>query len=222
MDWADDVAYSVHDVEDGFHSGYIVLRPLHEDADERAALCADVAEVYSLELPADLAVVLSDLLADPVLAPLSDYDGSHAAQAVLKRFTSVLTGRFVAAAVDATRAEFGDGTLRRYAADLVVPRLVRAQCALLKGIALRYVMRRRGTEPWYARQRQILTELVEALMHRAPDGLDPVFALMWKAGEDDTARMRVVIDQVASLTDPAAVAWHQRLCGRLPDRSPEP
>jgi dGTPase len=213
MDWADDVAYSVHDVEDGFHSGYIALRPLHGDADERAALCADVAEVYSDESPADLAEVLSDLLADPVLAPLSDYDGSHAAQAVLKRFTSVLTGRFVAAAVDATRAEFGDGPLRRYDADLVVPRQVRAECALLKGIALRYVMRRRGMEPWYARQRQILGELVESLVNLAPAGLDPVFAPMWKTAADDAARLRVIIDQVASLTDPAAVAWHQQLTG---------
>jgi dGTPase len=214
MDWADDVAYSVHDVEDGFHSGYIALRPLLADADERAALCADVAGLYSPESLSDLAVVLTELLADPVLAPLSEYDGSHAAQAVLKRFTSALTGRFVAAAVDATRAGYGQGRLRRYAADLVVPRVVRAQCALLKGIALRYVMRRRGVEPWYARQRQILTELVQALARRAPDGLDPVFAPMWKAAPDDAARLRVVIDQVASLTDPAAVAWHQRLCER--------
>jgi dGTPase len=213
MDWADDVAYSVHDVEDGFHGGYVALAPLRDDPDERAALCADVAEVYSPESPSDLAVVLADLLADPALAPLADYDGSHAAQAALKRFTSVLTGRFAAAAVAATRAASGDGRLRRYAADLVVPREVRAQCALLKGIALRYVMRRRGIGPRYARQREILVELVGTLADRAPDGLDPVFAPMWKAAPDDAARLRVVVDQVASLTDPAALAWHRRLCG---------
>ena len=111
----------------------------------------------------------------------------------------------------ATRAAAGPGPLRRYEADLVVPREVRAQCALLKGMALRYVMRRRGVEPWYARQREILTELVEALADRAPDGLDPVFAPVWKAAADDAARLRVVIDQVASLTDPAAMAWHRAL-----------
>jgi dGTPase len=211
MDWADDVAYSVHDVEDGIHGGYIALGPLLVDPAERAALCADVADVYSPESPADLAVVLTDLLADPVLAPLSGYDGSQPALVALKRFTSVLTGRFTAAAVGATRVEFGDGPLRRYAADLVVPREVRAQCALLKGIALRYVMRRRGVEPWYTRQREILVELVETLTGRVPDGLDPVFAPMWKAAPDDAARLRVVVDQVASLTDPAAIAWHGSL-----------
>ncbi|HEY8471502.1 MAG TPA: deoxyguanosinetriphosphate triphosphohydrolase [Natronosporangium sp.] len=213
MDWADDVAYSVHDVEDGFHGGYISLRPLLADPDERAALCRDVAETYSSEPPSELADVLDELLADPVLAPLSTYDGSQPALVALKRFTSTLTGRFVAAAVEATRAGFGDRPLRRYAADLIVPRRVRAQCALLKGMALRYVMRVRGSEPWYLRQREILVELVETLAGRAPDGLDAVFAPMWKAAPDDAARLRVVIDQVASLTDPAAIAWHRRLTG---------
>ncbi len=219
MDWADDVAYSVHDVEDGFHSGFISLGPLLRDADERAALCEDVAAAYSPESPADLAEELTELLADPVLAPLADYDGSHGAQIALKHAASVLIGRFVSAAVDTTRERFGDGPLRRYDADLLVPREVRARCALLKGLALRYVMRRRGMEPWYARQRQILQELVTVLCDRAPEVLDPVFAPMWEAAADDAARLRVVIDQVASLTDPVAVAWHRALLGPPPERT---
>jgi dGTPase len=213
MDWADDVAYSVHDVEDGIHGGYIELRPLVDDADERGGLCADVAAAYSTESADALAPVLLALLDDPVLAPLVHYDGGHRALVALKRTTSVLTGRFVAAAVAATQERSGTGPLRRYAADLVVPREIRAQCALLKGIALRYVMRRASAERWYARQRDILTELVSALTVCAPDGLDPVFGPLWKAAPDDAARLRVVIDQVASLTDTAAVAWHHRLAG---------
>ena len=213
MDWADDVAYSVHDVEDGVFGDYIPLGRLLVDADERAALCADVAAAYSAETPGDLAEVLTDLLADAALAPLAGYDGSYRAQAALKGATSVHIGRFVAAAVEATKARSGEGPLRRYAADLIVPRLIRAQCALLKGMALRYVMRRDGAEPWYERQREILTDLVRGLAARAPDGLDPIFAPLWKAAPDDASRLRVVIDQVASLTDPAAVAWHQRLTG---------
>jgi dGTPase len=38
-----------------------------------------------------------------------------------------------------------------------------------------------------------------------------MFAPMWKGAGDDAARLRVVIDQVASLTDPAALAWHRTL-----------
>lgn len=216
MDWADDVAYSVHDVEDGIHGGYVTLHPLLTDPDERAALCADVAATYSGESPADLGEVLVDLLADPVLAPLAGYDGSHRAQAALKATTSVLTGRFVSAAVAATQERFGAGPHRRYAADLVVPRSIRARCALLKGIALRYVLRRPGARGRYERQREVIADLVAVLADRAPAALDPVFAPLWRAAPDDAARLRVVVDQVASLTDPAAVAWHTRLVGGTP------
>jgi dGTPase len=205
------VAYSVHDVEDGVYGGYVPLARLRKDPDERSALCADVALAYSSESPGDLQAVLDDLLADPLFDPLDAYDGSHFAQVGLKRATSVLTGRFVAAAVSATRAEHGESALRRYAADLVVPPLVRAQCALLKGIALRYVMRRPGVGSWRDRQQEILRELVAVLSERAPEPLDAVFAPLWRAAPDDAARLRVVIDQVASLTDPAAVEWHRRL-----------
>ncbi|MFI7216849.1 deoxyguanosinetriphosphate triphosphohydrolase [Micromonospora maritima] len=211
MDWADDVAYSVHDVEDGIHGGYVDLRPLLVDADERRALCADVAAAYSGEAPEDLGEVLAELLAEPALAPLAAYDGSHRALAALKATTSVLTGRFVSSVVAATEQRHGPGPHRRYAADLVVPRRIRAQCALLKGIALRYVMRRPGARGRYARQRELLAELVAVLLDRSPDALDPVFGPLWREAPDDATRLRVVVDQVASLTDPAALAWHGRL-----------
>jgi dGTPase len=86
--------------------------------------------------------------------------------------TSVLTGRFVSSAVGATHSRFGTDPMRRYDADLVVPRTVRNQCALLKGMAFRYVMRTRAAEDWYEQQRTILTELVEALT-RTPEPGDP-------------------------------------------------
>ncbi|WP_307936182.1 deoxyguanosinetriphosphate triphosphohydrolase [Salinispora arenicola] len=214
MDWADDVAYSVHDVEDGIHGGYVTLRPLLAQADERAALCADVAATYSGESPADLAEVLVDLLADPLLAPLVGYDGSHRAQVALKATTSVLTGRFVAAAVAATGAPVrarpaSPGTPPTW----VVPREVRARCAVLKGIALRYVLRRPGSVARLERQQQILADLVAGLADRAPEALDAVFAPLWRAAGNDASRLRVVVDQVASLTDPAAVERHARLFG---------
>ena len=211
MDWADDVAYSVHDVEDGVHGGYLALHHLLADADERAALCADVAGTYSDTPVGELGEALEALLGDEVVAAAAGYDGSYRAQIALKRMTSVLTGRFVASAVGATTARYGNRPLRRYAADLVVPKPVRDQCALLKGMALRYVMRARAAEQWYEQQRTILVELVEALCRRAPEHLDPMFAPLWRDAPDDAARLRVVIDQVASLTDPAAVAWHRRV-----------
>jgi len=220
MDWADDVAYSVHDVEDGVITGHVTLRPLLADADERVALSKDVAEVYSGDPADELGRVLEALLAEPALVAVADFDGGRRSLVSLKQMASLLIGRFVASAVDATRERNGDGPLRRYDADLVVPRHVRAQCALLKGIALRYVMRRPGSDARYGREQEILRELVAALEVRAPECLDQVFAPLWREATDDAARLRVVVDQVASLTDQAAVAWHRRLVTGSPPRSP--
>jgi dGTPase len=176
-------------------------------------LCADVSAAYSVESPGDLAAVLEELLEDPALAPMYVFDGGHPSLVGLKQATSVLTGRFVAAALTATFRASGERPLSRYDASLVVPRRTRAECALLKGLALRYVMRRPGAGERYAQQYDTLVELVDALTDRGSDALDPVFAPLWRAAGDDSARLRVVIDQVASLTDPAAIDWHRRLRG---------
>ena len=208
MDWADDVAYSVHDVEDGVHAGYVKIEAL-----DRAAVCELAADAYSAESAGDLATVLDDLLDLPVLRDLADHDGSRGAQVALKRATSELTGRFVSAAVLATRERAGDGPLRRYAADLVVPRRIAAECALLKAVAGRYVMNRRDVTTVQSRQRELLTELIDLLADRAPAALDPALRPDWLAAPDDAARLRVVVDQVAGLTDLSAPAWHARLAG---------
>ncbi len=211
MDWADDVAYSVHDVEDGIITGYVALRQIVVDDDERAALCKDAAEAYPGESTDELAPMLAELLAEPALLAVADFDGTSRSLVALKRAASLLIGRFASAAVGATRERYGSDPLRRYDADLVVPRRIRAQCTLLKGIALRYVMRRPGSEARYSAEREILGELVAALADRAPGGLDPVFAPLWRAAADDATRLRVVVDQVASLTDAAATTWHRRI-----------
>jgi dGTPase len=144
---------------------------------------------------------------------VASFDGSAAALTALKHAASLLIGRFATAAVRATRARYGTAPLRRYDADLVVPDRVRAQCALLKGIALRYVMRWPGSAGRYVREQEVLRELVAVLQQRGPDALDPVFGPLHRQASDDAARLRVVIDQVASLTDQAALAWHARLAG---------
>lgn len=213
MDWADDVAYSVHDVEDGVHSGLIRLADV-SDA-ERERLCAIAADLYSPLDPASLAPVLDSLLHLPTLRDLADYDGSYRSQSAAKRATSELVGRFAGAATEATRAAHGDGPLARYAADLVVPPEAAAECALLKAIAVHYVMRLPGTTERQAAQRRLLTELVEAVLDGSPDTLDSDLRPAWHEAADDADRLRVVIDQVAQLTDTSAEARHAKLAAQL-------
>jgi dGTPase len=215
MDWADDVAYSVHDVEDGVVAGRISLHVL-ADPDERAAIAEAAAKHFSGQSVSTLEGAANELLDLPVVAALAErgYDTSLAAQVALKRLTSELVGRFATAAVTGTRAAHGEGPLTRYEAELAVPDQVAAEVALLKALALRYVMSDRRRLATQDGQRQMLAELVAALTRRAPEALDPIFLPAWDAAPDDAARLRVVIDQVASLTDAQAHSWHSWHTGR--------
>jgi dGTPase len=212
MDWADDVAYSVHDLEDGFHAGLITFKNLNSPA-ERAVISHTTATTYC---DGDVSVAELTEILDALLAldiwPAS-YDGSPDTVAALKNLTSELIGRFCIAAQQATIATSTTGrTLTRYAADLVVPRRQRLECALLKGITAHYVMTRAGVAQVQARERELLTELAHAIERGAPQTLDPLLRPAWDVAGTDAARRRVVVDQVASLTDTSAIAWHHRLC----------
>jgi dGTPase len=215
MDWADDVAYSVHDVEDGVLSGRIALRVLLSSS-ERAAIAELAAKHFSRLDVATLEAAAVQLLTLPAVSELAGATGdfSPRAQVDLKRMTSELVGRYATAVVQPTRAVHGDGPLCRYAAGLEVPDQVAAEVALLKSLALRYVMSDPRRLAVQAGQRQLLMELVTALGERAPESLDAWYAPAWRAAPDDAARLRVVVDQVATLTDAQAVAWHAWHTGR--------
>jgi dGTPase len=204
------VADSVHDVEDGVHAGHVRPAGL-DDLGERAAVVATAGEVY-VDLPADeLHAAFDRLRAAPFW--VRDFDGSMRSLAALKRFTSELTARLCSAALEATREHQGARPITRYAGDLVVPVETRAECAVLKAVADRYVMQREETVMLQIRQREQLTELLVAVAKRAPDSLEPWLHDMWDRAYDDAGRLRVVVDQVASLTDVSALVWHERELG---------
>ncbi len=211
MDWADDVAYSVHDLEDGLEAGLVTLTALRDSA-ERASVVRLTQESYcppGLTTEAELLAVFTELLALECWP--AGFDGSLRALAAVKHLTSELIARFCTAVQQATRPA-GHPPLTRYAADLTVPRRQRLECALLKGVTAVYVMRRAGVAAAQAREREIIAELAHAIAASAPATLDPLFRPDFTAAADDRARLRVVIDQVASLTDTSALAWHDRLC----------
>ena len=216
MDWADDVAYSVHDVEDGLHAGLVTFAQLH-DHSERTLVALAAHRFYCAPgsaTVAELTAVFDDLMALDCWP--KSFDGGPDSLAALKNLTSELVGRFCVAAQDATRASCGEanggGRLTRYACDLVVPRTQRLECALLKAVAAHYVMTREGAAAAQARERELIAELAVTVRIGAPQTLDPVFRPAWETASSAAARRRVVIDQIASLTDTSAIAWHRRLC----------
>jgi dGTPase len=209
MDWSDDIAYSVHDLEDALVSQHLSLAQLRDPA-EQAEVGRLAATRYAPEAPADdIVEALRTLLAADWWP--STYDGSRRGLATLKNLTSELIGRFASSAERATRDVYGARLLTRYGADLVVPTQTRLECAALKAVTAVYVMGREGAPELRARQRDIILELVAALVVGAPATIDPVLLPEFEAAADDAARLRVVVDQVASLTDPAATALHRRL-----------
>ena len=205
MDLADDVAYSVHDVEDA-----VVAERVDLDRLDRPAIWDAVRAWYLPDAEDDAMEAALSALLEVESWPETVYDGSRRHQAALKNLTSDLIGRFCGAAQEATFAA-GPGPFVRYRADVVVPPETVVEMAVLKGIAAHYVMQAEDRVALMSRQRELVSELLEALLHRAPVTLERAFADDWAAAPDDAARLRVVVDQVASLTDASAVAWHRRL-----------
>ncbi|WP_374107669.1 deoxyguanosinetriphosphate triphosphohydrolase [Leifsonia poae] len=209
MDLSDDIAYSVHDFEDAVVNGYIDVAALGSRVDHDD-LVRSMYEWIGGEFTHDELIAAFDRL-DNLDVWLDGWDGSRRSQARLKNLTSQLIGRFAGAAIHATRQGATGATLVRFGADVVVPPGIQAEIAVLKGIVATFVMSRNTRQPIYAQQRQILTTLADALYADAPQHLDAGFAEDWHDAENDVARKRVIVDQVASLTDQSALSWYERL-----------
>lgn len=207
MDWSDDIAYSVHDLEDGIVTGKIDIAKIAEHHDD----IADTVQRF----------FLSDATSDEIESGMKaitglplwpkEFDLSHGDLSRLKNLTSELIGRFAKSAEVATRKRFGNGALTRYGATLEVPRNSRIEVAFLKSIAGFFIINAESSQERYAQQRELLKALVTRLLHEAPDHLETFFLEEWNLATSDASKLRVVIDQVASFTDMGALRMAQRL-----------
>ena len=209
MNWADDVAYSIHDVEDAIQAGLVTFEELRDPLNMQVLVDTASKRLGPSRDPADLSAALDRLLGLEYWP--AHFDGSMRSLAALKRATSYLISRFCVSAQVATRIQFGDQPLTRYSASLVVPDEVRDEVEVMKAIAVHFVMGRPGIDTERAKQRELLAEVVHAL--RLDDGrsLENWLKDSYEQAQTDAERMRVIIDQVASLTDVSVVRWHDRL-----------
>ncbi|OFI36604.1 deoxyguanosinetriphosphate triphosphohydrolase [Arthrobacter sp. SW1] len=214
MDLADDISYSVHDVEDAIVAGHFQLKWL-DNPDHRARVVGYTRQWYlPHNEPAEIDAALARLEATSVW--VREADGSRKSMAALKNMTSQLIGRFCQSALETTRAHFGPERLTRFSAELMVPEETVTEIAVMKGLATTFVISTDHRQPVYERQREVLHALVGVLNATGDRHLEPMFAADWRDAVDDAARLRVVIDQVASLTDASALAMYERLVGSLP------
>jgi dGTPase len=210
MDWSDDCAYSVHDFEDAIFASQVTVQNFDNDFD---ILYSEMTNSYGSDATKDEAAAALTRLQQLSCWPIN-FDRSHRSLARLKDTASQLIGRFVLSAELETRKVHGDGPLTRYSANLEIPRDQKIEVDFLKSVAGHYLIGASASQERYAKQQIVIHELVDILFTAAPKELDPIFEDDWKVATTDAQRLRVVVDQIASLTDPGAYALHAHLSKR--------
>ncbi|MEV7797692.1 deoxyguanosinetriphosphate triphosphohydrolase [Microbacterium foliorum] len=219
MDLSDDIGYSVHDFEDAILNGYVDVSQL-ADPQAHEALIDRIQQWVGYDFTRDeLADALYRLSSQPMW--LQSFDRSRRDLARLKNLTSDFIGRFARAAVSATREAYAGPALVRYNAHVVVPRVIEAEIAVLKGIMGQAIVTIEARKGVYKEQRRVLKRLADALWSTdtlwsaGADVLEPAFSADFVAATTDAERARVIVDQIASLTDQSAIDWHNRLVGEI-------
>ena len=210
MDIADDIAYSVHDIEDAIYGKHFNPNSLtaKEEFDE-------VVKVAKSEYAADLS---NDQLSQALSYLISQewwvksFTATQVEMAALKNMTSYLIGKFTEEIERSTKLENESSNLTRYNAKLVVPSNTRSQIAVLKAVVNLFVMQRKGAAENYAKEQDLILSIVAGL-EKNPDKLNTQFKSQFDDATNEKQAKRAVIDQVASLTDSSARRLAQEFVG---------
>ncbi len=150
MDWADEVAYSVHDVEDGMWADLITL-PRLRDERSRAAVQSAVPEANQHDVEAVAQELERVLLVS----------GSRQRKAALKTWSSFAIYELVRAATAEPAGEQGRGS--RYGCSLRVDAALVVKSRILKAVAEELVFRHPRVAAVQPRASRIVGGLFEAL-----------------------------------------------------------
>lgn len=215
MDWADDVTYACHDVEDFYRTGLIPLAALFPvpgtggaETERETARLLDYVQAKRLRagvaFDREEARKLLDGIAEVLSVP-GPYVGGHADDIAVNARTAELIAYFTRD----LHLEVSGRAAIRYGARLVVPADRRGACDLLKELVWCYVIDRPALASQQHGTRRIISELVRWL-HESPQLLPRARAEELELHHDP---LRASADHVASLTEDQAVVLHRRLSG---------
>jgi dGTPase len=215
MDWADDVTYSVHDLEDFYRAGRLPLHLLaHRDPRERESFFESVFERRKddseFSAKQDLKEAFTDILLGTFSVP-GAYDGSSLHRAALRTFTGILIGRYINAA---TLVDRGDRV------SLLIDPDLRSEVRMLKELTWTYVIEAPSLAARQCGQKRVIEELFMTYTAMAQNSKDWLLfpAFYRERLEDASGRpeeiVRTCVDLIASMTESQAVAMHHRLTGQ--------
>lgn len=209
MDFADDVAYSVHDFEDAIVAGYVDLAVLADGVQEHRLLEGASKWSAGKYATSELASALARLRDTPYWP--ASYSPNPIELGRLKNLTSSLIGGFVQRTTSATLSGVQAQVITRFQSVLWVPREVEAEIAVLKGLVAVFLMEHDSRRPYYEWQRGLLTELADTLLAGNGKNLDAYATAAWAQARTQEQQYRVIVDQVACLTDQSAITMHHNL-----------
>ena len=210
MDIADDIAYSVHDIEDAIYGQH--FSPLALDSEpEFKEVVKLAATEYATEIDENnLNKALNSLIKQSWW--VKSFTATQVDMAALKNMTSHLIGKFTEEIEQATKAGNKAENFTRYNANLIIPLETKAQIAVLKAVVNLFVMQRKGAAENYAKEQDLILNIVDGLQNN-PQKLDPQFKHQFDNAGSSKEAKRAVIDQVASLTDSSARRLAQEFVG---------
>jgi dGTPase len=211
MDWADDIAYSVHDLEDFHRVGIIPWSEILSDLNTDVLVSDVSAKWFSKPLDADAQIrdALKRIKGYIRIFPNifeEKYEGNRNQRRQLRNFTSMLIGRYVNAfslcPVDSEHA-------------IAIDQESSVEVMLLKHIARRYVIGLPALHAQQFGQKRIIKQLFRFFKHDAKNGdakfLPARFRYIWK--EVDGSAARKAADCIALLTEGEAYHLYRRLTG---------